>query len=159
MKYFLMHGLIDKEMADQFTSFYNQYRDEESTIVLNTCGGGYFQAELIARMINECKNVTILVQAAYSAGFYILFYAKCKIVLSRTARGMWHYGRWAIEVNDKGKPYYHEDQCVLSNLAAHSRESRMIAKRTMNTKEYKKFMKDENVYFNTVRMKKIFNKK
>lgn len=157
MKYFQMHGLIDKEMADQFTVFYNQYREEDVTIVLNTCGGGYFQAELITRMVNEFKNVTLLVQAAYSAGFYILFYAKCKIVLSRTARGMWHYGRWAIEMNDKGKPYYGEDVCVLTNLAAHSRESRMIAKKTMNHKEYRGFMKDENVYFNTARMKQIFN--
>lgn len=159
MKYFHMHGLINKEMVDSFTDFYNQFHDDVVTIVLNTSGGGYFQAELIASMINQLKSVTIFVQAAYSAGYFIVFYSKCKVVLSKTARGMWHYGSWAVEINDKGKPYYEEDVCILSNLSAHNRESKNIAKTTMNKKEYTKFLKDENVYFNTTRMRQIFNHK
>lgn len=159
MKYFQMNGLIDKEMAEQFGSFYNEHQDSAVTIVMNTGGGGYFQAELIANMINELKDVTIFVQAAYSAGFFILFHVKCKIILSKTARGMWHYGNWSISMSDKGKPYYHEDECILSNMPFHSRESRSIAKKTMNAKEYAKFLKDHDVYFNTVRMKEIFGSK
>lgn len=159
MKYFQMSGLIDKDMVERFVIFYNQYHDQEVTIVLNTAGGGYFSAELIANMVNELNNVTLFVQGAYSAGFFILVHVKCKIILSKTTIGMWHYGKWVVELSDKGKPYYNEDVCILSNMPFHSRESRAIAKKVMNTKEYARFLKDEEVYFNTVRMKQIFNKK
>ncbi len=158
MKYFQMHGSIDHEMVDRFIPFYNQFKEDDVTIVLNTGGGGYFHAELLVKMINEMPKSTLFIQSAYSAGFMILFYAKCKIKLSKTCRGMWHYGKWAVDMNDKGKPYYNEDVCVLSNMASHSRESRRIAKKTMNVKEYTRFIKDADIYFNTARMKQIFSK-
>lgn len=154
--YFQMSGLINMEMEEKFISFYNLNHDNQTTIILNTGGGGYFHAESLVKMINEMKDVTIFVQAASSAGFFLLYYTKCKLIISKTARAMWHFGRWEISMNDKGKAYYREDECVLSHFPFHSRESKRIARTTMNKKEYTQFLKDDDVYFNTKRMREIF---
>lgn len=156
MMYFQMNGEINAEMEHKLIDFANQVQDQPVIIILNTQGGGYFQAESIANIINGLKDVTIHVQAAYSAGFMILHKTKCKIKLSNTCRGMWHYGTWNVSINDKAKPAYYEDECILDCMPFHAKESRGIAKKHMNEKEFKKFLKDQNIYFTTKRMREIF---
>lgn len=154
--YFQMNGEINAMLEQRFIDFYNQNQDMPIKIILNTAGGGYYYAESMANMINELTDVKILVQAAYSAGFMLLYNTKCKLEISRTCRGMWHFGRWQIEMNDKGKPYFGEDVCVISNMPSHSKETKKIAKGTMNENEYRRFIKDDYIYFTTKRMREIF---
>jgi hypothetical protein len=156
MKYFSMDGRIDKEMFEKFVVFYNENCLKECAITLRTIGGETYVSEAIVRMLNEMKNVTLIIQAAYSAGFEIAMYSKCKKVLSKTAKGMWHYGRADISVNVKNKPYYREDECTVSNLPIERKQGVRLAKKVMTGKEFKLFKKDYDIYFDFKRMKQIF---
>lgn len=157
MLYFQMNGQINADMEQRFIEFVNQHQDSDIMVILNTSGGGYFQAESISHIINEHKSVTIFIQAAYSAGFMLLYKTTCKVIISKTCRGMWHFGTWAISMNDKSKPAYHEDECILSCMPFHAKETKAIANKCMTKEEYKKFLKDDDIYFNTKRMRQIFS--
>jgi ATP-dependent protease ClpP protease subunit len=151
-----MIGLLDNEMLVKFVDFVNSNTDEAWTIIINSGGGNFLATETITRIVNLHKETEIIVQAAFSAGFLFLIETKCKKTLSRTCRGMWHYGRWSIEYNDKHKPYYYDDECIIRNLPFHKKHSQSLAKKIMNTTEYKDFLKDRDVYFDFKRMKEIF---
>lgn len=156
MKYFSMIGQIDQAMLERFIDFYNNNLDSEVCIIINTSGGSFFFSETIIRMINLHGNVTLIIQGAYSAGLYIACMSDCKKLLSKSCRGMWHYGRWEISYNDKNKPYYHEDECVIDNMVFHKRYTEKLAKKIMTVKEFKLFKKDHDIYFSFTRMKQIF---
>lgn len=156
MKYFPMIGSIDQAMLERFIEFANNYEQEDWKIVLNTSGGSFFQSEMIINILNNHSNASIVVQGAYSAGFVIIMETICPKILSKTCRGMWHYGKWDLSYNDKAKPYYYEDECIIRNMPFHKKHSEKIAKKIMTPKEYKAFMEDKDVYFDTKRMKQIF---
>lgn len=125
-------------------------------IQMNHGGGSFLATEAITRIVNLHKETEIIVQAAFSAGFLFLIETKCKKVLSRTCRGMWHYGKWNIEYNDKHEPYYYDDECIIRNLPFHKIHTQSVAKKVMTSTEYKNFLKDRDVYFDFKRMKEIF---
>lgn len=156
MRYFPMIGSIDQAMLDRFTDFYNSNVDEKICIVLNTTGGGYFQAEAIIEMINKHGDASLLIQAAYSAGMIIALSANCYKTLSTSCRGMWHYGTWELTHDDKGKPAYNETECIIKNMPFHKHQSKARAKQIMTPKEYGKFLKDRDIFFEFKRMKQIF---
>lgn len=157
MKYFSMIGAMDTAMLERFIDFSNNNHQESWAIVLNTSGGGFWPTETMGKIINEHdKDVQVIVQGAYSSGFLLLNSIKRKIILSKTCRGMWHYGKWDLQYNDKGKPYYYDDECIIRNLPFHKRHSESLAKKVMTTKEFKHFKDDKDVYFDFKRMKQIF---
>ncbi len=156
MKYFLMNGHIDKEMLQRFVDFYNATVDEDTTIILETVGGGFRVSETIIHLINSKPNTTIIVLSALSAGMMILEGTTCKKILSKSCMGMWHYGKWEIDYNDKNKPYYHQDEATISNLPFHARDTMRVAKKIMTPKELKRFKNDYDIYFNAKRMREIF---
>jgi len=156
MKYFSMDGRIDKDMVERFIIFYNDHCFSNCTIVMNTVGGDTYKSETIIHMINQMPKCTLLIMAAYSVGLEIAINVKCKKLLSKTAKGMWHYGRCDTSVNVKGKPYYHEDECLLRNLPIERKSAERIAKKIMTQKELKDFKEDKDIYFDYFRMREIF---
>lgn len=158
MKYFSMWGKMDEDMLRSFVDFSNAHANsmDKWRILLNTSGGSFFVTESIAKIISDRQNVEIVVQGAYSSGFMLLHLAKCRLLLSKGVRGMWHYGKWSIDLNDKGKPYYHDDAAIMSNLPIFRKLSEQIAKKSMTAAELKKFRADQDVYFSPQRMKQIF---
>jgi len=156
MKYFSMNGQINKELFERFIPFYNEHSLSDCVIVLSTAGGDSYISETLIHMINEMPKAMLLIHAVYSAGFEIAYKVKCKKLLSKTAKGMWHYARADISLNTKGKPYYKEDDCVILNLPIEKKQQETFAKKIMTPKEYKQFSKDDDVYFDFKRMKEIF---
>lgn len=152
-----MNGRIDKEMLERFVSFFNENQDQKCTLVLNSGGGDTVISETITHMIEQMVDVTLIINSVYSAAFEIAFYATCKKILSKTSKGMWHYPRAEITFNTKKEPYYHEDVCVLSNLPIENKSAEKLAKKVMTDKEFNKFKKDHDIYFNFNRMKQIFS--
>lgn len=156
MKYFPMTERIDKEMLQKFISFYNENFSEPCSIILNTVGGHTIESEVIIHMINKMPDVTLVIQYVYSAGLEIAMNVKCKKILSKVARGMWHLGRVEMSINLKNKPYWTEDECIVRNLPIEKKSAFALAKKIMTAKEYAAFKKDQDVYFDFKRMKQIF---
>lgn len=151
-----MIGSIDQAMLEKLIDFYNHNEDQEICIVLNTQGGSFFYSETIIEILNRHNNTSIIIQGAYSAGMKICLDTTCKKILSKSARGMWHFGRWDINFTDQLKPYYDEDKCIIKNMPIHNKFSKAVSKKIMTATEYKEFEKGNDVYFDFKRMKQIF---
>lgn len=154
--YFFLTGQIDNDLLNRFIDFYNNNRGSLITVIIKTIGGDLKNSELIIEMINQNKNNTLHIISAFSAGMLIAVKCKCKKQLSKYSMGMWHYGKWDIEIGDKGKPYYKQDACITKEFPRHKKNADLFAKEIMTTKEFKKFKKDDDVYFGFKRMKQIF---
>jgi hypothetical protein len=158
MKYFAMIGGIESDMMHKFIDFQNSNAAEEQTIILNTVGGDYWYAETIVKMINDRKNTTILIiQGVYSMGFFIAFRSECKKILSNTSRGMFHRSSISVQIDERNKPVYKEGKCIVKDLPLSKSISESIAALVMTDREFKKFMKGDDVYFGHRRMVKIFS--
>lgn len=157
MKYFNINNPIDFELTEKFTTFYNQFSGEDCTAVLNTRGGDNYYAEILVHMMNQMPNLTMIIQAAYSSGLYLAMATSCKKILSRHAKGMWHYGRVEMTLSTNKKPYYNEDQCHFKNLQDNYLSDDLIAQLIMTEDEYRLFKKHEEIYFTLSRMQQIFS--
>lgn len=156
MKVFQIASTIDKEFLEKFILFFNENRELECLIIVNSGGGDGDAAEAIIYMINKMPNVTLFMQAAYSCAFELAWFAKCKKILSQTAKGMWHYSRLNMAINTKEKTYYSEDECMIRNLPIERKSIESVARKIMTAKEYKEFKENKDIYFDMQRMKQIF---
>ncbi len=158
MKYFSIDTLIDKELFGRFIDFYNNYAEEECTIVINSRGGDAYVMLSLTHMINTMPNVTIIIEAVYSAAFYIAYYCEAEKILSPVAKGMWHFGTAEITLNHNNKPTYWTDKCHIQNFPIEKKMFDELAKKIMNKKEFTAYKSDRDIYFPFSRMKEIFPK-
>lgn len=157
MKYFTMASPFNDDLLEKFISFFNSYSLEPCIIILHTRGGSTYIAETFSLMVSQMADVTIVIHAAYSSGFDFAYKAKCKKILSSTARGMYHLGRIDISFGIDSKPYYDEDANHAKNFPVEMKISNGIAKKVMTKDEYQRFkIKREEIWFDFKRMKEIF---
>lgn len=149
-------GAMNSEMLERLIDFSNNNPSDDWVIILNTSGGGFWPTESMAKIINDHKETTIIVQGAYSSGLMLLMMVRCKIILSKGCRGMWHYGKWSVDLNDAGKPYYYDDAAIVDNLPIFKRISDKIARKIMTKSEMTRFKNKHDVYFSPKRMTEIF---
>lgn len=157
MKYFHIDSQIDKELLNKFLEFANNNIEENWTIVIYTVGGTNVFAKSILHIINQRKDkVSIICNEAYSAGFCILYGAKCKKYLTQDCRGMIHMRSADINMQPTGKPSYTEDRCLIKNWKHHKSEDYNWIKKFMTDKEIKRYKRGNDIFFTFKRMKEIF---
>ncbi len=158
MKYFSFDTEIDKVLFSRFVDFYNEHLDSPCTIVINSIGGDAHVMFTVLRMINGMKDVTLIIEVAYSAAFYIAYHCDCKKILSPLAKGMWHFSTSQITLNHNNKPTYWTDKCHIQNFPIEKKMFDELAKKIMNKKEFTAYKSDRDIYFPFSRMKEIFPK-
>lgn len=156
MKYFHIDSKIDKELLNKFFDFCNLNGEEDWSIVLYTVGGWTVMAKNILHVINKRhERVTLICNEAYSAGFDILYNAKCKKVLCENAKGMVHMSAAEMYMQSNGRPSYSEDECIVKNWKQ-SKKDYLFVRKFLTKNEIKKFKKGKDIYFTFKRMKEIF---
>lgn len=156
MKYFAIRNNIEQSLYDNFIQFYNEHKDEEVRIIIDSGGGEMSATKVFISIINSMHNVSLIILNAYSAAFVLAYNCKCKKYLYQYSRGMWHYSRSNMDINANGKPTYYESECILRNYKLHQKEQEKLAKKIMTNAEYKLFKDGQDVYFDINRMKRIF---
>lgn len=143
-------------MLERFIVFINQHQTEACCVIIHTQGGDRYISETMVHMINKMPSVSIIIQAAYSAGFDIAFNARCPKFIGKGVKGMLHLSRVEVSINSKAKPYFFEDECCLLNLPAEHRRDDALAKKVMTPKELNAYRRGDEVYFSFRRMREIF---
>jgi len=156
MQYFYLRDNINQDTFDKFVQFYNGVGDNEITIVIDSGGGSNMICEAMIYMLNQKQKVTTIIMGAFSSAMYLAVKLKGEKILTNTCLGMWHYTKWALDFNDKLKPYYKQDEGIIKNMPRNKKISETFAKSIMTTAEYKKYLNDDDVYFHFNRMKQIF---
>lgn len=152
-----MTDIMNEAMLEKFVVFFNQYQSQACTIILHTRGGQTYVTDAIVTMVNQMEDVTLIINAIYSAGFEFALRADCKKILAKTARGMWHLGRCDMSMAIDGKPFYDEDINHLKTFPIEYKLSCTLAKKIMTKDEFHKLkVKREEVWFDFKRMKQIF---
>ena len=156
MKYFQLEGTINEELTTKFMDFCNNNLSEDCTVVINSGGGKSTLATVILDIINSNVDKFTLVSAgAYSAAFYIFFFAKCKRKIINGSLGMHHKEYLKdIYINSDKKAIYSTDKCQIKNL---KNIDDSWAKGFLTKRERKGYDKSYDVYFTFKRMKKIFS--
>lgn len=156
MKYFHIEGKIDRELLNKFLLFCNENGNEAWTIVINSVGGMSTVANCILYVINSrFKKCNLICLDAYSAAFYILYNAKCKKTIVKTAKGMYHLAAAEMYMSSNIKPSYTEDECIIKNWEQ-DKTDLGFAKKFMTPSEFKKFKQGSDIYFTFKRMCEIF---
>jgi hypothetical protein len=155
MKYFQLEGIINEELLNNFFHFLNTNPDECYTIVINSVGGKSTLSYFLLDVINQQQEKFTLVNTgAYSAAFFIFYFARCKKKLVHGSLGMYHkeYLR-DISISSDKQTRYNEDTCQYKNLNCIDEK---FVQDFMNKKELGLFNRSEDVFFTFERMKQIF---
>lgn len=158
MKYFLFDGGIENEDVASLIDFLNQ-NDGDVKVGLCSGGGSSGTARFLLDILNQNRHRITLcaVVGVYSAAFEIFYKFKGKKELTFGAKGMYHYGTIEVRISDAVKPAKGEDRCDFRNMKIYRKERDSFAKMFMNKEELKDFKRNEDIYFDFVRMKEIFS--
>jgi len=160
MKYYIFEGRIEFGEGLQKLLDFIGNNEGELLIGIDSIGGSATIGELLLNILNLNKERVTLqcLNGVYSTAFYLFAEFEGKKLLAENSKGMWHYGKTTICIDDKGNPFDGEDEVVKSSNKYRKAFSGRIAKKYMNEKELQKFKKGEDVYFGYERMREMFTK-
>lgn len=160
MKYYNWTEEINLENFGKFLDFINNNQGEEITLYFQTNGGNHNVVTALLDIIEKSVKKIVVTGGIYSGGFYIVYYTKVPIVITKGAMGMWHYAIYSnFSISVKySRATYTEDIAKVKNNKVYKSECIKLAKKVMTKKELRRFEKDKDVYFDYKRMKEIFPK-
>lgn len=144
---------INDESADLLIDFINSTEGIKKKIYLSSDGGFIYVAELIIDLINNNKQDIELIAYNYigSSAFELFFKSKCKKRILEGTRGMLHFAKMELTVNQKGKPVNKTAINFLKEEVS-KRNDNLIKKLKLSSKELNKYNKGEDVEFSYNRM-------
>lgn len=154
-------NLHDKDFnADMFHDIITAFNSTEEVIEIYLYSGGGSTGIMSALLdlinINPNRFVLIGYCSLASAAFELFVRAGCRKRLLENTIGMYHQGSRSIDINDYGKPKFHED-IAIKNQTEVFRKLTMsfIDKCGFTPTEKTKFKKDHDVYFSNERFVEI----
>lgn len=155
MKYFHIEGTINEDLLNRFLQFCNDYENEDWTFVINSRGGKNNCTRVIIHTINErSSNCRVISMGAYSAAFDILYFTRCKKLITQRSLAMIHRGSAEMSVMSNNKPSYPEDESIVKNWK-HDYDIEFASK-ILTASELKKFKKGDDIFFSFERIIEIF---
>lgn len=156
---FQIKGKLDLDLLERFTECVNQdYK--KITIYLNCTGGSVSAYEVMTDIVNENPERfdIIAINGILSAGFMFFFKCKCKKRILRNTIGMIHQGHQDITLNDNQKPTYVIDYVYKKRMKIeHKQGIEFVKSIGLTKKEFKKYKRGDDVYFQYERLVELFN--
>lgn len=145
------------EMFQEIITAFNS-TEEVVEIYLNSGGGKTSIMSAILDLINTNPNRFVLIGycSLASAAFELFVRAQCEKRLLENTIGMYHQGSRSIDINDYGRPKYHEDLAIKNQTEVYRKLTIVfIDKCGFTPTEKSKFKKDHDLYFSHERFLEI----
>lgn len=153
-----LNGYIDENTPNILIDFIVTYRGEQKQIYFSSEGGWISESNVMLDVLNNCKNEVELIgyNSLSSCAFELFFKAECKKRILYGTRGMLHFAKATLDVNQKG---HITDKYNLTNLKENTskRNDELIKKLKLTPKEISKYNKGGDVEFTYNRMLELLN--
>ena len=152
-------GEIDDTSVATFITDYNKCDlDEPITIYLNSVGGDVAHASVIADVINNKAESTVLIATGeiFSAAFNIFFASKCKRMLLEDCIGMAHFSWATFALDETGKVSSVYEKFVLQEMKKSKAETlQRLQNLGLTPKELAVIKKGQDCYFSRERLTEL----